>query len=107
MKYRLPITISLLVVVAGCQTQQLQRRAYDRPKTSQQQMLTDRHDCIQKSMGFAGAGGHVYGGGYQSYSASSPNRGAYMNCMAAKGYVENDAAGALEVPQNLLVRMHN
>lgn len=105
MKYSLPIAISLLVCVAGCQTPQ-QRRAYDRPKTTQQQMLADRHDCIQKSMGYSAAGGHVYGGGYQSYSSSSPNRGAYINCMAAKGYVENDESGRLEVPSNLLVRMH-
>lgn len=104
-KYLALAAVSLFGL-AACQTIP-NRRAYDRPNTSQQQMLKDRHDCIQKAMGFSGTGGYVYGAGYQSQSSSTPNMGAYRNCMAAKGYVENNETGALLVPDYLVVRMHN
>ncbi len=105
MQLRIFIGAGVGLLLAACQ-QQPSRIAFDRPKTTQQQMIVDRHDCIQKSMGFSAQGGN-YGYGYSHYSSSTPNMGAYRNCMAAKGYTENNESGTLVVPPHLIVQMHN
>ena len=95
------IVIVVTALIGGCQTS----RGYDRPNTTQQQMLADRNECIQRAMGFS-HGSMAYGYSYGSYGSTSPNRGVYQNCMAAKGYAYNPE-GQLKVPDHLLVRMHD
>ena len=92
--------LSIGLLAAGCRTV-----AYDRPNTTQQQMLNDRTDCAHRAMGYTSSGGWVYGQGYQSSGASMPNGRLYDNCMAAKGYVAN-SEGRLVVPNNLKMQMY-
>ncbi len=73
------------------------RVAYDHATATQSQMIAERFECAQKSMGFIG----IEGSG-----AAMPNAALMRNCMAAKGYTNNGESGRLAVPDELRMRTY-
>ena len=95
-----------IVFLTGCETTG-NRVAFDHPKANQEQMLKDRYACIQQSMGFVSGSSMVVNGGFgsaQSEGKSAVNGPVFNNCMAIKGYDQNNQTGRLVVPPKLVVQ---
>ncbi len=100
------MAILLTVSLTGCETTETNRIAYDHGSASNEQFLKDRYACIKDSMGYVQSGtGYVNDGFGQSRSSgkNAVNGPVFNNCMALKGYTQNDETGRLVVPPALVV----
>ncbi|NLH82267.1 MAG: hypothetical protein GX458_15670 [Phyllobacteriaceae bacterium] len=99
-------TIVCAVLLSGCETTEANRIAYDHASASSDQFLKDRYACIKESMGFVQSGKSYVTDGYgqsRSEGKNAVNGPVFNNCMALKGYTQNDEAGRLVVPPALVV----
>lgn len=95
--------------LAGCETTETNRVAFDHASASNEQLLKDRYACIKESMGYVQSGTGYVNGGYgasQSEGKSMVNGPVFNNCMALKGYTQNNETGRLVVPPSLVVRSY-
>lgn len=97
---------ALAALLGGCETTETNRIAYDHASASNELFLKERYACIKESMGYVQSGtGYVNDGFGQSRSEgkSAVNGPVFNNCMALKGYTQNDESGRLVVPPSLVV----
>lgn len=90
------LALASSLALGGCVTQVAYTST--NPNITQQQFLQDRYECTQEAMGFVA---NPYG------AAAVPSAQLYVNCMALRGYRQDNANGTLIVPAELVTQMYN
>lgn len=115
MRPRSEVMAAITVIIStaflfGCETTETERVAFDHATASNEQLLKDRYACIKDSMGYVQSGTGYVNGGYgqnRSEGKTAVNGPVFNNCMALKGYTQNNETGRLVVPPALVVQSYD
>lgn len=87
--------------LAGCASAPPPQYRFDGPGTLEM-FLKARYECLREASGYSSSAAvNAYGGAAQT--GQSCSRNTFNSCLAARGYLRNEASGRLTVPLSAVV----